>query len=47
MSLTVFPFPPPDPPTVILSVQPQTVAEGAKVSFLCTATANPEVTGYR
>ncbi|CAM4677565.1 unnamed protein product [Lepidochelys olivacea] len=35
------------PPTVILSVQPQTVAEGAKVSFLCTATANPEVTGYR
>uniref|UniRef100_A0A8C0HAF7 Kirre like nephrin family adhesion molecule 2 n=1 Tax=Chelonoidis abingdonii TaxID=106734 RepID=A0A8C0HAF7_CHEAB len=35
------------PPTVILSVQPQTVAEGGKVSFLCTATANPEVTGYR
>ncbi|CAM5124469.1 unnamed protein product [Natator depressus] len=35
------------PPTVILSVQPQTVAEGAKVSFLCAATANPEVTGYR
>uniref|UniRef100_A0A8C3STQ7 Ig-like domain-containing protein n=1 Tax=Chelydra serpentina TaxID=8475 RepID=A0A8C3STQ7_CHESE len=35
------------PPTVILSVQPQTVPEGAKVSFLCTATANPEVTGYR
>ncbi|KAH1179732.1 kin of IRRE-like protein 2 isoform X1 [Mauremys mutica] len=35
------------PPTVILSVQPQTVPEGGKVSFLCTATANPEVTGYR
>uniref|UniRef100_A0A8C4Y617 Kirre like nephrin family adhesion molecule 2 n=1 Tax=Gopherus evgoodei TaxID=1825980 RepID=A0A8C4Y617_9SAUR len=47
MSLTVFHFPLPDPPTVILSVQPQTVAEGGKVSFLCTATANPEVTGYR
>ncbi|XP_075763089.1 kin of IRRE-like protein 2 [Pelodiscus sinensis] len=35
------------PPTVMLSVQPQTVAEGGRVSFLCTATANPEVTGYR
>uniref|UniRef100_A0A8C8RXR2 Kirre like nephrin family adhesion molecule 2 n=1 Tax=Pelusios castaneus TaxID=367368 RepID=A0A8C8RXR2_9SAUR len=35
------------PPAVILSVQPQTVPEGGKVSFLCTATANPEVTGYR
>uniref|UniRef100_A0A8C6XZ08 Ig-like domain-containing protein n=1 Tax=Naja naja TaxID=35670 RepID=A0A8C6XZ08_NAJNA len=35
------------PPVVILSVQPQTVPEGSKVSFLCTATSNPEVTGYR
>uniref|UniRef100_A0A670YXF8 Ig-like domain-containing protein n=1 Tax=Pseudonaja textilis TaxID=8673 RepID=A0A670YXF8_PSETE len=35
------------PPIVILSVQPQTVPEGGKVSFLCTATSNPEVTGYR
>ncbi|KAH0631319.1 hypothetical protein JD844_005606 [Phrynosoma platyrhinos] len=35
------------PPVVILSVQPQTVPEGGKVSFLCTATSNPEVTGYR
>ncbi|XP_028598497.1 kin of IRRE-like protein 2 isoform X1 [Podarcis muralis] len=35
------------PPVVMLSVQPQTVAEGGKVSFLCTATSNPEVTGYR
>ncbi|KAM3830327.1 kin of IRRE-like protein 2 [Vipera latastei] len=35
------------PPVVILAVQPQTVPEGGKVSFLCTATSNPEVTGYR
>ncbi|XP_077193157.1 kin of IRRE-like protein 2 isoform X4 [Paroedura picta] len=35
------------PPIVILSVQPQTVPEGGKVSFLCSATSNPEVTGYR
>ncbi|XP_025032327.1 kin of IRRE-like protein 1 [Python bivittatus] len=35
------------PPVVILSVQPQTVPEGGKVNFLCTATSNPEVTGYR
>uniref|UniRef100_A0A8D0BJC0 Ig-like domain-containing protein n=1 Tax=Salvator merianae TaxID=96440 RepID=A0A8D0BJC0_SALMN len=35
------------PPIVMLSVQPQTVPEGGKVSFLCTATSNPEVTGYR
>uniref|UniRef100_A0A8D2JL25 Ig-like domain-containing protein n=1 Tax=Varanus komodoensis TaxID=61221 RepID=A0A8D2JL25_VARKO len=35
------------PPVVMLSVQPQTVPEGGKVSFLCTATSNPEVTGYR
>ncbi|XP_066494879.1 kin of IRRE-like protein 1, partial [Tiliqua scincoides] len=32
---------------VMLSVQPQTVAEGGKVSFLCTATSNPELTGDR
>uniref|UniRef100_A0A8D2JCT0 Ig-like domain-containing protein n=1 Tax=Varanus komodoensis TaxID=61221 RepID=A0A8D2JCT0_VARKO len=36
-----------NPPVVMLSVQPQTVPEGGKVSFLCTATSNPEVTGYR
>ncbi|XP_069460982.1 kin of IRRE-like protein 2 [Ambystoma mexicanum] len=35
------------PPTVTLSAAPQTVLEGVKVSFLCTATSNPEVTGYR
>ncbi|XP_054636935.1 kirre like nephrin family adhesion molecule 3, like isoform X2 [Dunckerocampus dactyliophorus] len=35
------------PPSVVLSVQPQTVAEGAKVLFICTASANPEITGYR
>lgn len=36
-----------DPPSVTLSVQPQTVTEGAKVLFLCSASANPEITGYR
>uniref|UniRef100_A0A8C8DR21 Kirre like nephrin family adhesion molecule 3, like n=1 Tax=Oryzias sinensis TaxID=183150 RepID=A0A8C8DR21_9TELE len=35
------------PPSVTLSVQPQTVTEGAKVLFLCSASANPEITGYR
>ncbi|XP_061808666.1 kirre like nephrin family adhesion molecule 3, like isoform X2 [Nerophis lumbriciformis] len=35
------------PPAVVLSVQPQTVTEGAKVLFICTASANPEITGYR
>lgn len=30
-----------------LSVQPQTVTEGAKVLFICSASANPEITGYR
>ncbi|XP_030069239.1 kin of IRRE-like protein 2 [Microcaecilia unicolor] len=35
------------PPAVTLSIQPHTVLEGAKVSFLCAATSNPEVTGYR
>ncbi|XP_062322639.1 kirre like nephrin family adhesion molecule 3, like isoform X2 [Osmerus eperlanus] len=35
------------PPTVTLSVQPQTVMEGAKVLFICSASANPEITGYR
>lgn len=36
-----------DPPAVTLSVQPQTVTEGAKVLFICSASANPEITGYR
>ncbi|XP_072316579.1 kirre like nephrin family adhesion molecule 3, like isoform X1 [Eucyclogobius newberryi] len=35
------------PPAVTLSVQPQTVTEGAKVLFICSAAANPEITGYR
>ncbi|XP_076832816.1 LOW QUALITY PROTEIN: kirre like nephrin family adhesion molecule 3, like [Brachyhypopomus gauderio] len=35
------------PPAVTLSVQPQTVMEGAKVLFICSATANPEITRYR
>ncbi|XP_061531064.1 kirre like nephrin family adhesion molecule 3, like isoform X2 [Phycodurus eques] len=35
------------PPSVVLSVQPQTVTEGAKVLFICTASANPEIIGYR
>ncbi|XP_061144706.1 kirre like nephrin family adhesion molecule 3, like isoform X1 [Syngnathus typhle] len=35
------------PPSVVLSVQPQTVTEGAKVLFVCTASANPEIIGYR
>ncbi|KAJ8287634.1 hypothetical protein COCON_G00002930 [Conger conger] len=35
------------PPAVTLSVQPQTVMEGAKVLFICSASANPEITGYR
>ncbi|XP_064179460.1 kirre like nephrin family adhesion molecule 3, like [Anguilla rostrata] len=35
------------PPAVTLSVQPQTVLEGAKVLFICSASANPEITGYR
>lgn len=40
-------FSPSDPPSVTLSVQPQTVTEGAKVLFICSASANPEITGYR
>lgn len=36
-----------DPPSVTLSVQPQTVTEGAKVLFICSASAHPEITGYR
>lgn len=36
-----------DPPSVTLSVQPQTVMEGAKVLFICSASASPEITGYR
>ncbi|KAK1155089.1 kin of IRRE-like protein 1 [Acipenser oxyrinchus oxyrinchus] len=35
------------PPNVTLSVEPQTVLEGAKVLFVCFASANPEITGYR
>uniref|UniRef100_A0A672JWL8 Kin of IRRE-like protein 3 n=1 Tax=Sinocyclocheilus grahami TaxID=75366 RepID=A0A672JWL8_SINGR len=35
------------PPSVTLSVQPQTVMEGVKVLFICSASANPEITGYR
>uniref|UniRef100_A0A8C8VPL7 Kirre like nephrin family adhesion molecule 1 n=1 Tax=Pelusios castaneus TaxID=367368 RepID=A0A8C8VPL7_9SAUR len=35
------------PPTVTLSIQPQTVQEGERVVFTCVATANPEIKGYR
>nr|XP_028567045.1 kin of IRRE-like protein 1 [Podarcis muralis] len=35
------------PPTVTLSIQPQTVQEGERVTFTCVATANPEIKGYR
>ncbi|XP_076988188.1 kin of IRRE-like protein 2 [Tamandua tetradactyla] len=35
------------PPVVTLSAEPQTVQEGEKVMFLCRATAQPPVTGYR
>ncbi|XP_044847068.1 kin of IRRE-like protein 1 [Mauremys mutica] len=35
------------PPTVTLSIQPQTVQEGERVVFTCVATANPEIRGYR
>ncbi|XP_013005276.1 kin of IRRE-like protein 2 isoform X2 [Cavia porcellus] len=35
------------PPVVTLSAEPQTVQEGQKVTFLCQATAQPPVTGYR
>ncbi|KAJ1073307.1 hypothetical protein K5549_016710, partial [Capra hircus] len=35
------------PPVVTLSAEPQTVKEGEKVTFLCQATAQPPVTGYR
>ncbi|KAJ7307170.1 hypothetical protein JRQ81_009156 [Phrynocephalus forsythii] len=35
------------PPTVTLSIQPQTVQEGERVAFTCVATANPEIKGYR
>ncbi|EHH50392.1 hypothetical protein EGM_01213 [Macaca fascicularis] len=35
------------PPTVTLSVEPQTVQEGERVVFTCQATANPEILGYR
>uniref|UniRef100_A0A8C6YPP6 Kirre like nephrin family adhesion molecule 1 n=1 Tax=Nothoprocta perdicaria TaxID=30464 RepID=A0A8C6YPP6_NOTPE len=36
-----------NPPTVTLSIQPQTVQEGERVVFTCAATANPEIKGYR
>uniref|UniRef100_A0A7N4P5C5 Kirre like nephrin family adhesion molecule 1 n=1 Tax=Sarcophilus harrisii TaxID=9305 RepID=A0A7N4P5C5_SARHA len=36
-----------NPPTVTLSIQPQTVQEGERVVFTCQATANPEIQGYR
>uniref|UniRef100_A0A8C0BWX7 Kirre like nephrin family adhesion molecule 1 n=1 Tax=Buteo japonicus TaxID=224669 RepID=A0A8C0BWX7_9AVES len=36
-----------NPPTVTLSIQPQTVQEGERVVFTCMATANPEIKGYR
>uniref|UniRef100_A0A7N5P3V7 Kin of IRRE-like protein 2 n=1 Tax=Ailuropoda melanoleuca TaxID=9646 RepID=A0A7N5P3V7_AILME len=35
------------PPVVTLSAEPQTVLEGETVTFLCQATAQPPVTGYR
>ncbi|KAL1769579.1 kin of IRRE 2 [Sigmodon hispidus] len=35
------------PPVVTLSAEPQTVQEGEKATFLCQATAQPPVTGYR
>ncbi|XP_062395655.1 kirre like nephrin family adhesion molecule 3, like isoform X1 [Sardina pilchardus] len=35
------------PPSVTLSVQPQMVLEGAKVTFICSGSAYPEITGYR
>ncbi|KAL2762597.1 kin of IRRE-like protein 2 isoform b precursor, partial [Daubentonia madagascariensis] len=35
------------PPEVTLSAEPQTVQEGETVTFLCQATAQPPVTGYR
>ncbi|XP_037681564.1 kin of IRRE-like protein 1 isoform X3 [Choloepus didactylus] len=35
------------PPTVTLSIEPQTVQEGERVVFTCQATANPEILGYR
>uniref|UniRef100_A0A8C0A970 Kirre like nephrin family adhesion molecule 1 n=1 Tax=Bos mutus grunniens TaxID=30521 RepID=A0A8C0A970_BOSMU len=36
-----------NPPTVTLSIEPQTVQEGERVIFTCQATANPEILGYR
>ncbi|KAM9294259.1 kin of IRRE-like protein 1 [Gastrophryne carolinensis] len=35
------------PPTVTLSIHPQTVQEGERVRFSCMATANPAIKGYR
>uniref|UniRef100_A0A8C9M709 Kirre like nephrin family adhesion molecule 1 n=1 Tax=Panthera tigris altaica TaxID=74533 RepID=A0A8C9M709_PANTA len=37
----------PHPPTVTLSIEPQTVQEGERVIFTCQATANPQNLGYR
>uniref|UniRef100_A0A8C9M5X5 Kirre like nephrin family adhesion molecule 1 n=1 Tax=Panthera tigris altaica TaxID=74533 RepID=A0A8C9M5X5_PANTA len=36
-----------NPPTVTLSIEPQTVQEGERVIFTCQATANPQNLGYR
>ncbi|MGH0189026.1 UNVERIFIED_CONTAM: hypothetical protein FKN15_032925 [Acipenser sinensis] len=35
------------PPTVTLSLHPQAVLEGERVIFTCTATANPDILGFR
>ncbi|XP_015194591.1 kin of IRRE-like protein 1a isoform X2 [Lepisosteus oculatus] len=35
------------PPTVTLSIEPRSVLEGERVTFTCSATANPEIQGYR
>ncbi|MGH0175576.1 UNVERIFIED_CONTAM: hypothetical protein FKN15_070777 [Acipenser sinensis] len=36
-----------NPPTVTLSLHPQAVLEGERVIFTCTATANPDILGFR
>ncbi|MBN3304939.1 KIRR1 protein, partial [Amia calva] len=35
------------PPTVTLSIEPRSVLEKERVTFTCSATANPEIQGYR